>query len=99
MLAKVGDIRYLEYHPCTVYLSDARISYKPDFVYRENGNVVYEDVKRGLNSERWPTIKKLWKAYGPGILRIATAQGSKGQLRFKIQDIQGKEIVSDDKQE
>jgi Protein of unknown function (DUF1064) len=53
-----------------VYLSDARILYVPDFKCTDReGNSIYCEAK-GFEGERWPTIKKLWKHYGPAPLEI-----------------------------
>jgi hypothetical protein len=55
----------------TVFLSDARISYKPDWSYIDLGTGLrnYVEVK-GVETERFRLIKKLWRAYGPGPLEI-----------------------------
>lgn len=54
----------------TVYLSDAGIKYIPDFkCTTHDGSVIYIEAK-GFEGERWPTIKKLWKFYGPAPLEI-----------------------------
>lgn len=54
-----------------VYLTDARILYIPDFRCRfdSSGEFFWVEAK-GYPSERWPTIKKLWRFYGPGALEI-----------------------------
>lgn len=53
-----------------IYLTDARILYIPDFqCVTANGDVFYVEAK-GFEGERWPTIKKLWKFYGPAPLEI-----------------------------
>lgn len=54
-----------------VYLSKARILYVADFRCRMllSNQLVWFEAK-GIESDRWPTIKKLWKHYGPGELQI-----------------------------
>jgi hypothetical protein len=54
-----------------VRLSDAQILYIPDFrVFDKRlGKQVWYEAK-GFESDRWPIVKKLWRAYGPGPLRI-----------------------------
>lgn len=54
-----------------VYLTDARILYIPDFkcTVLKTGEEYFVEAK-GFPSDRWPTIKKLWKYYGPGVLHI-----------------------------
>lgn len=57
-----------------VFLSKAKVSYRPDFRML-NGDFIevkgYED-SRG----RFPTIKKLWKTYGPARLLIVKRKGN-----------------------
>jgi len=58
--------------PCiTLYLSDARIGYIPDFkcLDLKNGTEFFVEAK-GYETAKWPLIKKLWKAYGPAPLEI-----------------------------
>lgn len=64
-----------------VYLSDARILYIPDMrVYdKRRGCQVWREAK-GFENERWPIIKKLWGAYGPGPLEIY--KGTYARLRL-----------------
>lgn len=52
----------------------AGIKYKPDFSYVQGGRTVYEDYKggRATMAGRFPTIVKLWRAFGPGPLLITT---------------------------
>lgn len=57
-----------------VYLTDAKILYKPDFLIEENGKMVYIDVK-GMETQGFKIKKRLWKHYGPGILRILKRKG------------------------
>ena len=98
VLESAGEIAHLQYHCCVVTLTDVGLTYKPDFTYRENNIDIYEDVK-GVETDRWKIIKKLWRGYGLSILRVAKPIYSKSGIRFKIQDIQGKEIIPDgDKQ-
>jgi predicted nuclease of restriction endonuclease-like RecB superfamily len=52
-----------------VYLTQAKILYKPDFRYEENGEVIYVDVK-GYETDVFKIKKRLWKHYGVGTLRI-----------------------------
>lgn len=70
LLQKAGILR-IEKIQDHVYLSKARIGYIPDFKTWDNefNDYVWYEAK-GFESERWPIIKKLWKHYGPGRLRI-----------------------------
>jgi hypothetical protein len=67
---KAGEIKILQTQD-HVYLTDARIAYIPDFKCEDlsTGEIYWVEAK-GFESDRWPTIKKLWKHYGPGRLEI-----------------------------
>lgn len=66
-----GEISNLRHHPGTVYLTDARIGYRPDYswVNTKNGDIIYGEAK-GLETDVYKIKKKLWAFYGPGILLI-----------------------------
>lgn len=53
----------------TVYLSRAKIMYKPDFSFIKNGTLEFAEYK-GFETDSWLIKKKLWKYYGPGLLYI-----------------------------
>ncbi len=65
---KAGDISKIDRYP-TVLLSRAKISYKPDWYYENSQTQAYVDFK-GIATERFNLIKKLWKYYGPAPLEI-----------------------------
>lgn len=67
---KAGEIRFRQSQK-HIYLTDARVLYIADFEfeYVANGEIAYAEAK-GYESARWPTVKKLWKHYGPGRLEI-----------------------------
>jgi hypothetical protein len=69
MLA-ANEIDILDCQP-KVYLSDAHILYKPDFLAREfkTGKWFYIEAK-GVETSVWKIKKSLWKYYGPGDLHI-----------------------------
>lgn len=54
-----------------IYLSEARVLYIADFECEttDTHEIFYVEAK-GFEGPRWPTIKKLWKVYGPGKLEI-----------------------------
>lgn len=64
-----GEINSLKHHPGTVFLTDARIQYRPDFKFKENGKDTFAEAK-GYPTQTWAIKKKLWKHYGPGKLYI-----------------------------
>ncbi len=68
-----GYITDLKRHG-TVMLSDAKVSYKPDFqaFHVEHSEQVYYEAK-GMETDRWRLVKKLWKYYGPGRLFVYKA--------------------------
>lgn len=65
---KNGEISDLKCQ-VSVYLTDARILYKPDFSYIENEQVVYCEAK-GIETPVWRIKRRLWKHYGLGKLVI-----------------------------
>lgn len=78
---RAGEIRDLAHHPGTVFLSEARIQYRPDFRFTNcaTGETEYAESK-GFQDQKWPLKKKLWKSYGPGKLEIW--MGSAASLRL-----------------
>ena len=74
MMEMAGEIMDLEFQPQT-YLSAAKIGYKPDFRYVEDGVTIYEEVK-GLETEGYKLRERLWGSYGPGQLRVLKARGT-----------------------
>lgn len=69
---KAGEIQHLQ-HEVHVYLTRARIGYVADFKCRDvkSGGEFFVEAK-GYANDRWPTIKKLYKFYGPGTLEVWT---------------------------
>lgn len=66
-----GEISDLSHQPGTVFLSKARIQYRPDFRFTntQTKEVEYAEAK-GFANDKWPLKKKLWKHYGPAPLHI-----------------------------
>lgn len=59
----------LRVHPSVVLVGGIR--YKPDFGFTDRGRYVYVETKYdGTAGGRFPTVKKLWRVSGPGVLRI-----------------------------
>ena len=79
LLAIAGEITDLREHVALdVHPEGCQpIRYKADFVYRERGRQVIEDVKGGVLTEAWRLKWKLtrWK-YPEAILRVAYCQGA-----------------------
>ena len=65
LLDKVGDIQELQYQVPFILSKKPRIKITLDFVYRENGCVVYEDVKGILTRES--RVKLAWLKEKHGI--------------------------------
>ena len=84
----VGAIKLLKLQP-KVYLTKARILYKPDFLILENGKEYYIDVK-GMETQGFKLKKRLWEHYGPGALRIIKRKG-KGFYLDKTIELKSKE--------
>ena len=67
-LEKLGQLKVLEVQP-KVYMTDARILYKPDFLIDENGKLVFIDVK-GVQTAIFKMKARLFEHYGHGTLRL-----------------------------
>lgn len=67
---RIGIVRELVRYE-RVYLSAAGITYKADWSYVccETGEKRFVEMK-GVETDRFRLIKKLWKAYGPAPLEI-----------------------------
>ena len=78
MLERAGAISDLELKP-HLKLSEAEIGYTPDYGYMQDGRQVYEDAK-GVETERFRIIKRLWRPYGYGLLRITKRKDRKGKI-------------------
>ena len=85
LLEQAGAITKLQLKP-RLHLSEAEITYTPDYGYVQDGRQVYEDAK-GFETERFRIIKRLWRIYGPGLLRIT--KRSKGGAIRTAQEIMG----------
>jgi hypothetical protein len=68
--SKAGELEIVQTQD-HIYLTRARILYIPDFKCRDlkTGEFFWVEAK-GYANDRWPTKKKLWKFYGPGVLEI-----------------------------
>jgi hypothetical protein len=67
---KAGELELLKAED-HLLLSDARIKYIADFKCLDvrTGETFWVEAK-GFANDRWPIVKKLWAAYGPGALEI-----------------------------
>jgi hypothetical protein len=59
LLERAGEIRDLQYQVLFSLCQKPKIAIKIDFSYRENGQVVYEDVK-GMGETREFRVKRAW---------------------------------------
>lgn len=79
--AKAVYGRTLKVHPSVELV--AGIRYKPDFSFVEAGRLVFVETKSdSTKGERFPTVKKLWREFGPGTLRIVY-RGPRGTFLVK----------------
>lgn len=66
-----GELSDLHHHPGTVFLSEARIQYRPDYSYTRCATNEKEWAEsKGFESSDWRIKRKLWLSYGPGKLWI-----------------------------
>ena len=73
LLERAGEIQDLECQP-VFKLTRAQISYRADFCYIEKDKIIIEDFK-GVMTPRFNMICKLWRYYGPTLLRITGRRG------------------------
>lgn len=68
-----------------VYLTDARILYIADFKYRNliSGEEEWAEFK-GFATDVWAIKKRLWKHYGPGVLKVYKKSGVRVYLAETI---------------
>ena len=79
---KAGAIDSLRFHP-KLKLSPAKVPFTADFYYLEHGREIWEDYK----TERDPRMRdivRLWKVWGPGILRLTSTRRGKTVIRNEI---------------
>ena len=78
LLEKAGEISDLEWQPLVTLLDtpEGTIKYKADSAYTENGVRYHEDVK-GIMTDRFRLVVKLWSAFGPGPLRVTARKGGR----------------------
>lgn len=67
----------------SVYLTDARILYKPDFLCIDpNGREIFAEMK-GLETSSFRIKRRLWQYYGPSELQVWNFDHRRGQLILK----------------
>lgn len=66
LLEKMGEISDLKYQVSFQLCQKPNIKIKLDFAYKENGKMVYEDVK-GMGETREFRVKRAWLAEKYGI--------------------------------
>ena len=88
VLQRDGKISELKVHEQLSLDIDGHhiVNYKPDFIYRENGKTIIEDVK-GFVTERFAIIRRLWPVLPFGVLRIVR---DGGKLGWKVEEVYGK---------
>ena len=65
-----GEIRDIKAQEA-IYLTDARIMFKPDFSYVENDtNLKIFAEAKGMETSDYRIKRRLWKAYGPAPLQV-----------------------------
>ncbi len=85
LLERNGQIKIIELQP-KVYLTRARILYKPDFKIDEGGKIVFIDVK-GKRTTAFQIKKRLWRHYGEGVLRLVQKNGFAFDLVEEIRTV------------
>lgn len=82
---RAGEISNLAHHPGTVYLSEARIRYQPDFRFTNNetGETEWAEFK-GLRTREYAIKENLWRIYGPGPLTVYVGSAARISIRERI---------------
>lgn len=76
---RAGEFRDLRCQP-QVYLTDARIVMKPDFIaYDEEQRPLYFEAK-GFETDIWRLKRRLWEYYGPGPLEVWKGSAKRPRL-------------------
>jgi len=88
LLEKAGEISDLKRQP-TITLVDRNgkapaITWRMDSSYTEAGRTVYEDVKPRPFTPRENLLIKLWKHFGPGLLRITENKGQHWKVKKEV---------------
>lgn len=83
LLQRTGEVKEIQCQ-AQVVLSEAAIIYKPDFkVTFSDGRIEYHEVK-GFETPEWRIKRRLWIAYGPGVLKIYKGQGGRIYLHEEL---------------
>lgn len=78
-----GEIKDIQAQD-TVYLTAARIMYKPDFKYLDIATGVYEWAEaKGFETTDYRIKRRLWMHYGPGKLQVFHG----GHTRLSLKEI------------
>lgn len=84
-----GQLEILSLQP-KVYMTNAKILYKPDFLIRELNDLVYIDVK-GMRTPVFNLKARLWKHYGAGTLRLVEKKGRDFEILKEIYTVEKKD--------
>ena len=74
---RAGEISHLKHHPGSALILETplgAIKCKIDFWYIEDGEEVHEEAK-GMNTDRWSIIRRLWSLCGPTRLVVYYGNG------------------------
>jgi hypothetical protein len=74
LLEKAGEVSGVERHP-TYTLSEAKLRYKCDMKAVDKNGFEFAIEAKGVVTDRWRIIKKLWKTFGPYRLEVWRAKG------------------------
>ena len=82
LMERAGEAKILELQP-KVYLTKAKIEYRPDFHVDFGNQIVFVDVK-GMETRDFKLKAKLWKYYGPGNLWLVEKNGFSFSIKKEI---------------
>lgn len=77
---RAGEISEIQAQD-TIYLTAARIMYKPDFKYLNNATGEHEWAEsKGFETTDYRIKRRLWMKYGPGVLHVYKGSASRIHL-------------------
>lgn len=66
---KAGEFSEIQQQD-TVYLTDAKIAYKPDYKCIKSDGIAFWVEPKGFETPEWRIKRRLWMHYGPGDLEV-----------------------------
>lgn len=75
----LGNIKSIELQP-KIYMTEAKILFKPDFKIIQNDDSYFYAESKGMETPSYAIKKRLWKHYGDGELHVYKGSATKIRL-------------------